>query len=306
VTYGLTMQWAFTAPQMEGLARVMTISFLFGVPITGGLLAVLLAERWQRLSWVARIFLPWASVLTLFVAAITVGFTAMICFIFALPLFLALASIGGLIGGLLADRWRGRRATTPVLALGLLPLLTVSFEAHLPTPTLVRTVETEVVVAAEADAVWRQIVRVSPIAAEEPGFAFSTLIGIPRPVEATVDSLGVGGRRHGIFEKGLRFDETITTWEPGRRLAFSIEADTSAIQKGPSYDLRLIGSRYFDVEQAEYRLEPLPDGRTRLRLSSRYRLGTHFNPYAQLWTDTVMRDFQKGVLTIVKARAERP
>lgn len=41
-----------------------------------------------------------------------------------------------------------------------------------------------------------------------------------------------------------------------------------------------------------------------LRLWSTHRLSTHFNPYARLWTDLVMRQIQGNILEVVRAHAE--
>jgi hypothetical protein len=39
-------------------------------------------------------------------------------------------------------------------------------------------------------------------------------------------------------------------------------------------------------------------------LTSTHRLSTHFNPYAALWVDAVMSDMQRGILDVVRRRAE--
>jgi len=69
--------------------------------------------------------------------------------------------------------------------------------------------------------------------------------------------------------------------------------------------LAQIGGRYFDIFEAGYDIEPLTDGRVRLRLNSTYRLSTHFNAYGVLWTDWILHDFQGYVLQTVKTRVEK-
>jgi hypothetical protein len=300
--YGWLAQWAFTTPQLRELGGVMTLTFLFGVPAVAGLLSVLAGERRGRRSWLVRFFLPWIPCISLFVAAIVAGFTALICFILALPLFLVVASAGGLLGGLIGDLVRGRGSSTPALALALLPLALAPIERQFPVHDAVRVVDTSTVIEADAATIWGQIARVPPIQDHEREPRFFQFARIPRPIEATLEAEGAGGRRHGIFEGGLRFVETITEWRPGEALAFAIAADTSGI--APGHDLRLIGSRYFDVTDARYRFEPLGDGRIRLHLSSTHRLSTHFNFYGVWWTEAIMRDFQEHVLHVVKRRAE--
>jgi len=42
----------------------------------------------------------------------------------------------------------------------------------------------------------------------------------------------------------------------------------------------------------------------RLVLTSTHRLSTHFNPSAALWVDAVMSDIQRGIVDVVRHRAE--
>ncbi len=65
-----------------------------------------------------------------------------------------------------------------------------------------------------------------------------------------------------------------------------------------------VGGPYFDVLRGEYRLEPAGDGKVRLRLASEHRLSTHFNAYASVWTDGIMRDVQELILGVIKRRCE--
>ena len=65
-----------------------------------------------------------------------------------------------------------------------------------------------------------------------------------------------------------------------------------------------IGGPFFDVLRGEYLLAPGPAGSTRLILTSRHRLSTHFNGYAGLWVEAVMSDIQRGILSVVLRRAE--
>ncbi len=46
-----------------------------------------------------------------------------------------------------------------------------------------------------------------------------------------------------------------------------------------------------------------PDGLL-LHLTSRERLSTHFNGYAGLWTDAVMRAIQEQILQVIQKRCE--
>ena len=102
----------------------------------------------------------------------------------------------------------------------------------------------------------------------------------------------------------MLFVERVTAWEEGRRLAFSIEADTKHIPATSLDEHVTIGGRYFDVLDGEYRLEVLPAGGTRLHLTSHHRLTTTLEPYAGLWSDAIMRSIQRRILEIIRYRCE--
>jgi hypothetical protein len=188
----------------------------------------------------------------------------------------------------------------------LLPYLAGPIETSIETQTTLRTIENSIRIEASADRVWENIARVPRFDEREHRFALSHAIGFPRPLEATLSHEGVGGVRHATFEGDVLFIETVTHWEPPRKLTFSIHADAETIPPHTLDQHVTVGGPYFDVLEGEYELEPLPDGAVLLHLRSRHRVSTHFNFYATLWTDFIMSDVQGYILSIVRDRAERP
>jgi len=162
-------------------------------------------------------------------------------------------------------------------------------------------VENSVTVHASPEAVWRQIVRVPAIQESEQSFSPLHLLGLPRPVEATLSFEGIGAVRHASFERGLVFVETVNEWRPDQSIGFSIVRDRTS---PPPEPLGAIGGPAFDMLSGRYEIEPLPDGRVVLHLSSAHRLTTRFNWYAGTWTEPIMSELQRYILAIVKARAE--
>jgi len=187
----------------------------------------------------------------------------------------------------------------------ILPLLITPWEQHVLASLEVRTVESVIDIHAPAVAVWKNIERVPRIDRTELQPSWSHTIGFPDPVEATLSREGLGGVRQASFAGGVLFIETIDAWEPERRLGFSIRAQSDQIPKTTLDEHVTVGGRFFDVLHGEYRLEPLPNGETRLHLVSRHRVSTDFNWYAHLWTDAVMRDLQQRILAVVRSRSER-
>nr|HMN29009.1 hypothetical protein [Caldilineaceae bacterium] len=227
---------------------------------------------------------------------------AFVCVVMALPVLLLMSVIGGLIT-CFVFRWRTEQNNSPFLGMLLLaPFLVAPVEQHFAVHSVQATVDSQIEIAADPHIVWANLIRVAPIQPEERRFRpVFDLLGAPRPLAATLDHGGVGGVRRGLFEQNLAFIETITVWEPERRIDWAIAADTPQVTQAPWQE---IGGRYFAVTAAGYRIEPLENGHVRLHLSSTHQLTTRFNSYGLLWTRWGLAEFQSEILHVLKARAE--
>ena len=305
VAYGLLTRYVFDLSRYKNdVFGVMTFSFIFLVPFGLGVATVLVGERRAPWKWWQWLVIPWLAALLALFSAVALAWEGLICFVLWTPGFLILASLGGLAAGL-AGLWLRRRGRTLVLASFLiLPFVVAPLEHRLPLPDERRVVKTQIEIAAAPETVWRNIARVPAIGPREQSRSWFHVIGFPRPVEATLSHEGVGGVRHASFEGGVVFVETVTTWEPGRRLAFSIAADPASIPQTTLDEHVTVGGPFFDVLQGEYEIEPVAPGRVVLHLASTHRLSTRFNLYSGLWTDFIMRDVQEYILKILKRRCE--
>lgn len=312
VAYGLVARWAFDhkdgqPPAWLGQAfAALSIAFLFLVPAALGALAIVFGSARMRASGLAWLVVPWVPTLALVAGMGALAWEGLICLAMALPVFLGMASVGGVVAGLLLH-WRAARRRAPTgVAVGfaLLPFVFAPVEARLPLPTVERTVMNETIIEASAEQVWSQVVRVPEIRPDEQSSGFFQRIGIPRPREATLSFDGPGALREASFHGGIRFHETITEWQPARRLAFDIVVVPGSVRSNVLDEHVRVGGRHFDVTFGRFVLEPLGPQRVRLRLESRHRLTTRFNAYAGLWTDAMMRDLQVGICRVIKQRSE--
>jgi hypothetical protein len=248
--------------------------------------------------------MPWIAALLSLGAALLVGWEGLICLVLWTPICMILSSLGGLAAGLLR-RFGSKKIQPLVLAFSLvLPFAVTPLENRVPLPDERRLVQTAIEIDAPVDTVWKNIERVPKIVPGEHRWSFFHAIGFPRPVEATLSHEGLGGVRHATFEGGVLFVETITDWEPGKRLAFSIHADPESIPQKTLDEHVTVGGRYFDVLEGVYEIEPIAPGRVILHLASTHRLSTHLNLYSGLWTDLIMRNVQEYILEILKRRCE--
>lgn len=283
---------------------VMTIAFLLLVPFVIGFITISEAEDRDRTSMRDWIFVPWIPTLLACFLAVLFRLEGAICLIFAIPITLFGASIGGVAAGLLARRERNANRST-LAGVALVPLLLAPIESTRQAPLQIRTVTSQIRIHTSAAKVWKNIERVPAISPTELNPTWAQRIGFPRPIEATLSYEGIGGVRHASFEHGLLFVETITDWQPSNRLAFRIKADTDHIPPTTLDEHVTIGGCYFDVLDGEYRIEPLGTGEVLLHLTSHQRLSTDFNGYAGLWTDAVMQSLQTSILRVIQHRCEQ-
>jgi hypothetical protein len=215
-----------------------------------------------------------------------------------------MSSLGG-ITAFLVKRHSASKIRNTSVAIALLPIILGFPEGRVSESNQVRTVETQILIHAPQEIVWRSIKSVPAIAPEELQWSWTRAIGFPRPIEATLTKEAIGGIREASFAGGVVFTETIFDWQPPNEIAFTIRPNSDSIPPTTMDEHVKVGGRYFDVLTGKYQLTPQPDGSTLLKLTSQERLSTHFNAYAGFWTDAVMWDIQRSILKVIKNRCER-
>lgn len=304
--YGLLIRYLAVAKDNDFL-EVMTFSFIVVTPVVLGFLTVAVAEWNTPVTWRERIALPWASATLCLGATLLLAWEGLICIVIFLPLFLLLASIGGLFAGFIV-LFKINPGSKRLFTFGflLLPLTLAPMEARISPPKNFTEVETVTTIHAPVATVWEEIRSVRPFSEEEHGFSWIHLIGFPRPVSAEIDRDGVGAVRRAIFEGGLVFTETVTEWKENSALGFSIKANTEEIPPTTLDEHVTIGGAYFDVLTGRYLLEEKNLKETTLHLTSRFRTSTMFEPYTRLWAKLIMSELQRYIVERIKVRSEQP
>jgi len=246
---------------------------------------------------------------TLQVVAMTLALTAgvifilgqegAICLVMALPLSLAVGALGGLLGRRIALSQPGSMGSA-ALAVIALPLSTLALPEEAPPP--LREVRSSIEISAPAETVWRLVIAFPPI--PEPA-AFLFKAGIAYPKSARIEGEGVGAVRYCVFSTGA-FVEPVTIWEPGRRLSFDVVESPAPMQEWSIYSRiappHLDG--YLASRRGEFRLVPLPGGRTRLEGSTWYQLRIGPRGYWALFSDHLIQRIHLRVLTHIQREAE--
>ena len=220
-----------------------------------------------------------------------------ICLMMAAPLAAALAAMGALVGRSMAQAQSGGAVASLLLALPL--------TMAMPGQDLdgwVHSAVTEVVVDAPPEAVWKHVVSFPDL---PPPSDWLMKTGIACPVRARIEGEGVGAVRHCEFTTGA-FVEPITVWNPPHHLAFDVTKQPPPMHEWSPYQHvhapHLAGS--MKSRRGEFRLERLPDNKTRLVGTTWYTLDMAPQIYWKTFSDAIIGRIHERVLDHVKALAE--
>jgi uncharacterized membrane protein YhaH (DUF805 family) len=232
-------------------------------------------------------------------AILLFAFEGILCLAMAAPLAIAMSLMGAWLGRALARR---PRSGTPSIAFVLVPLpLLAALEGARPSPSP-SEVLTTVEISAPADVVWRHVVTFSELR-QPPAWFFR--LGIAYPRRATIAGRGVGALRRCEFSTGA-FLEPITAWEEPSRLAFDVSTQPPPLTEWSPY--RHVAAPHLDgylrVRGGEFRLRPLPGGRTLLEGRTYYDMRIFPTAYWSLWSDALIHAIHLRVLGHIKALAE--
>jgi hypothetical protein len=313
--YGLCLRLLFASA--DGLYFIMSVTFIFLVPTVVGYLTVIFMPPEMVQSRSAAFWKPWITCLVLLGITIAFSIEGTICWIMIFPIFAFLAGSGGVTA--YAQRLKKEQPKqkpnedneildTPdifqVSLVLLLPLLLGVLEGERTQQKLDFNITQTMTIAAPPSKVWKALLSISPIENHETGYSFSTLLGFPNHLETTLDTLAVGGRRMAKYEKGLVFEEIITKYEPEKLLVLDINTDPTKIPPTVMDEHIVIGGKHLDILEDIYTLDALPNGSTRVTLSSRFFINTPFNWYSSLWAKYLMNDILKNELQIIEKRAK--
>jgi hypothetical protein len=302
LAYGLIA--VMTSMFSSGSFQPAYISFLIGIPFAIGALSIYTIPPPLRTFW--RIY--WISLTTtmlfLVVAAVYAPPT-LLCIAMAIPLIAPVGLVSSLIMWQIDGYFRREKSKNQygiALFLLLLPYIMGPVEANIDPAAWQRLVENEIMIHnTTPEEVWHSILNIPTIMPEEQRPTWYQSMGIPRPVQATMEDAGIGAVRTGEFEYGLVFYEEVILWEPNHAVEFTTDVLLNP-QSTPV--LEQIGGPYFDVLGTGYEIEALDETTVMLRLHSQYRLSTNFNFYGAFWSDWIMTDFQNYILTTIKTRIE--
>lgn len=301
--YALAAWLLFSAKSMGQWLQIVSVSFIYTLPCSLGALVCFLGYKLDQPGRFWAYGAPALTMLLLVFLSWLFYMEALICALVAAPILMLMAFIGGwLMSLILKTTKRGRVSVTLFV---LLPYAVSPVEQLWQTPHETRVMQNTVTIHATPERVWNHIYEVPTIRREEIPPQWIYYIGFPRPIAATIDRQGVGGRRHATFERDVSFFEVVTHWEPLKKLSFTIKADPEFVPHTAFDKHIIVGGRFYDVLDGTYEIEPRADGACVLHLSSTHRLSTRFNWYAGWWSEWVMNQIQGSILEVIRKRCEQ-
>ena len=300
VLYGLVLRLLIDL-NLKDFLRTMTFAYLFATPAIIGGLTVYFGTEEQRKSWPFRVMMPWTSIGAFLLLTLIAELEASVCVFLLLPAFMISASIGGLLTGFMMDKVKRPSGTLSIFL--LFPFAIGPIENQFDNPIETHRVETEIVINADKQTVWQHIKSVDTIDDKELKWSYAHFIGMPKPINSKLLEEKVGGIRKINWDKGIKFREVITDWEPLDHFSYDIIIDTippDAID--PHIE---VGGAYFSVLTGGYQLDKIDDQTTALTLYCDYRIASKFNFYSNFWADFILDDFQVVILNVIKDRSEK-
>lgn len=305
VLYGISLRILWDIDAFQDIGGLVTLSFMFLVPFVIGFIRIHFeCKVTPSLSVDEMITISWQPIFYFLLATVITLLEGSICVAMALPAFMFFSSLGGVAAGYI-NRYFGKKRNTTLMSVALLPLLIAPVEVNFLKLSKTYTVESSLLIDAPASVVWQQLGAVSEIQADEFDITLTSLIGVPRPIKASMDAEGVGAIRTSEWGKGVVFKEIITAWEPNNRMTYVFDIDPTAIPDHALDQHVKLGGEYFSPLDGGYYLTEDSSGRTVLTLKTRLVDNTNFGVYSRIWGEVIFRDFHYSLLKLMKSRAEQ-
>jgi hypothetical protein len=278
------------------------IGLFVAVPFCVGYLSAFLYGRKYPNKPVQSYLVALLSMLVLGGFLLALAWEGVLCIAMASPIAIVVSILGAYLGERSARSRQPPRGPAPAyMAVVVLPLFLFSEAALHPAAPLYR-VDSEIIVNAPPEAVWRNVVTFSDIGGE-PEWYFRA--GIAYPIRARISGRGAGATRTCEFTTGS-FIEPIEVWDEPRLLRFSVSANPPPMQELSPYGAidapHLHG--FLVSQRGQFALEPLPGGRTRLIGSTWYQHHLWPAPYWRLWSDAIIHRIHLRVLRHIKVMSE--
>lgn len=278
------------------------------IPASIGGLLCYIADPDGEANPMGCIIIPTLGLLAVIGLAVVFLKEGAICIAMILPIWIPAA-----IGGYAVNWWNARERRKRLaknnqlysVAWLLFPLLLLGLEQIYPSEWQSREVTRDMVIKAAPKQIWPLLVRIPDIASDEGQGNFTQdILGVPRPKNAEIVEEGDALVRKAQWGGDIHFEERIDRLEPQRAIEWSFAFPDRSIERYVDRHVSPKGA-ILRIESGGYRLKPLNNGFTHVRLTTRYRMRTRFAAYLGWWGEILLGDIENNVLAIIKERTER-
>lgn len=289
---GLLTIWGIYGIGQYGIALFILTPLFMGASST--IVYGLKKEITKRESWLIGLLTLGVFTTGLLVFAIE----GIICIAMAAPFGLLLTWVGSTIGYFVINKTSKNAPTAMLILLGIIPTMAfIEKDSELTLTSVVTSIE----INADPETVWKNVVEF-PQLNEPTELIFKT--GIAYPINAKIDGKGVGGVRHCNFTTGS-FVEPITVWDEPRLLKFDVVDQPAPMKELSFWDIDAPHLHdYFVSKQGQFKLTPLPNGKTRLEGTTWYYHIIKPDFYWQLWSDFIIHKIHMRVLSHIRNNSE--
>lgn len=276
------------------------------LPFCLGLFSTLLYSYHEPRSFSTCASVAMLPIVILGVVLLVVAIEGILCILMAAPIALLLAFLGGSLGfSIQAAHW-GRKepaALSTMFSIVLIGMPTLFGLEYAKKPSVpVYQVQSEVVINASREMVWKEVIAFSEIL---PPTELLFRSGIAYPMRAEMQGTGVGAVRRCVFSTGP-FVEPIDVWQEAKLLRFHVAENPAPLNELTPYGhiepAHLHG--YFLSRQGQFELMELPDGKTRLTGTTWYTDRMWPQVYWRMWSDYIVHKIHMRVLTHIRNQVE--
>lgn len=245
---------------------------------------------WRHPKLKAWRTIPW-TVLNAFIA-ILASFVflgeGVLCLLIVSPLILGFMIAGVFIGKAIFNK-KSNKLSVSIIGIAAILFIqdNVIADHHFE-----KIVSDTLVINAPPGKVWPHVVAFDPIEAEPEFWMFK--LGMPKPMQTTVDCYAQGCGRKCIFNDSIIFDERMTVFEPEKNLTFEVTRQPR--------DPEILG--HIDITKGQFILVGNGNGTTTLVGNSWYKLYVFPAWYYDLWAESITRNVHIRVMEQVKRLAE--
>jgi len=272
-------------PEMD-VGTTLVFSEFVIVPLIMGIIS---AWFWRDLGMKGKYYTGYSLINGLIVILLSYFFLSegYICLIIVSPLVFGFVISGAFIGRAMF-RKKNNTLNVSVFALLVFVFVTDSVSEH----RYENMVSDTMVINAPTSEVWKHVVAYDRIKQENKYWLFK--IGMPSPVQTTVDGFYEGAARKCIFSNGYVFDEKMVIYQPEKNLTFDITHQPK--------DPEIMG--HIDILKGQFLLKDNGNGTTTLVGNSWYRLYVFPTWYYDIWAESITRNVHLRVMDHIKELSE--